>query len=69
MFKANDLVRLKRIPFDLLEGLPFEDQEAIKRATTMTYVGVRDDGKAELEFTTEKGDGHTIWVDPAVVLG
>lgn len=59
-------VILKRIPDGLLEGLPAEDQAAIRAAIgqPMTVVG-HDDGRAELEFSDAAGDLHTIWIDRA----
>jgi hypothetical protein len=57
-------VILKSVPETVLNGLPDEDQAAIRAAIgkPMTIVG-RDHGRTELEFTDAAGDLHTIWID------
>jgi hypothetical protein len=59
-------VVLKSVPPGLLHGLPRSDQEAI---TAIVGQAVRlvlydDVGRAELEFTDQRGDIHYIYVKP-----
>jgi precorrin isomerase len=58
------LVILTRAPSSLFVGLPKEDQSAIKAIVghPVTFVGYNEYGEAELEFTDDDGDDHTIWV-------
>ena len=58
---------LKSVPEQLLDGLPHEDQVAIRAAVgqPVTLVGHNNEGRAEIEFRDAAGDLHTIWVDPA----
>jgi hypothetical protein len=69
LFGEGEIVSmiLKSVPEHLLDGLPDEDQVAIRAAIgkPVTLVGHDEDGRAILEFSDETGDMHTIWVDPA----
>ena len=60
----DDIVRIERIPEELLRGLPDEDQEAIKGCLGqhLTISGFDSYGNSEIEFIDEKGNTHTIWV-------
>lgn len=64
--ESQTTVVLSRVPDGLLDGLPDEDQTAIKAAIghPMIIVGHDERGWMELEFR-HNGDIHTIWVDPA----
>jgi hypothetical protein len=65
-----DLVRgrkvvLKSAPSALLNGLPEEDQIAIRAIVGRpVLLAAFRHGQAELEFTDSAGDEHTIWVEP-----
>jgi hypothetical protein len=63
--KPGRLVILTSVPPTLLQGLPKEDQLAIKSIVChpVTLAGYSY-GQAELEFIDSQGDGHTIWVEP-----
>jgi hypothetical protein len=56
---------LVSVPDELLDGLPPEDQDAIRSAVggIVHFVELREDGKMEVEFRYN-GDIHTIWVAP-----
>jgi hypothetical protein len=62
-FEAGRPVILKAIPPGLLNGLPEEDQTAIRAIVgrPVTFAGYSF-GEAELEFTDDAGDGHSVWV-------
>ena len=64
MIKPGRLVILRSVPPWLLNGLPEEDQAAIRSMIghPVKFVA-RSHGKAELEFIDNAGDWHTIWVD------
>jgi hypothetical protein len=63
--KPGRQVILTSIPPSLLQGLPKEEQLAIKSIVgcPVTLAGYSY-GQAELEFVDSQGDGHTIWVEP-----
>jgi hypothetical protein len=62
------LVILSRAPPALLQGLPKEDQKAIRSIVErpVTFTGFNY-GQAELEFTDAQGDYHIIWVDKNLI--
>ena len=62
--EPGSLVILTSAPAPMLQGLPKEDQTAIRSIVgkPVTLSGFSY-GQAELEFTDAQGDGHTIWVD------
>ena len=62
--RPGDLVKLKSVPTSLLDGLPEEDQAAIRSVIgqTVIFVGFSH-GQAEIEFKDIHGDDHSIWVD------
>jgi hypothetical protein len=62
------LVVLTRVPPSLLQGLPNEDQAAIRSIVgrPVTLTGIID-GRAELELLDDQGDGHTIWVEAHLI--
>jgi hypothetical protein len=64
----GDRVILTSVPASLLRGLPKEDRQAIRSIVgrPVTLAGFSY-GQAELEFTDAQGDGHTIWVEPALI--
>ena len=66
--KPGRLVILTSVPTSLLQGLPEEDQVAIKSIVgqPVTLTGYSY-GQAELEFIDSQGDGHTIWVGPDLI--
>ena len=66
--KPGRLVILTSVPPSLLQGLPKEDQLAIKSIVghPVTLAGYSY-GQAELEFIDSQGDGHTIWVEPDLI--
>jgi hypothetical protein len=57
------LVVLESLPASLLQGLPQEDQAAIKSilGRPVLFAGTSY-GQAELDFVDSQGDSHTIWV-------
>lgn len=64
-------VRLLRASPELLQGLPAEDQAAIKWAAkevSMRMVGADGYGNVELEFKDPAGTRHFIFVRPADVV-
>ena len=67
-YRAGQIVRLDRLPPDLLSGLPAEDQAAIQAAvgTDMRVEGYRG-GEIELLFSDASGASHTVWVEPSCV--
>jgi hypothetical protein len=62
------LVILNRAPPTLLQGLPKEDQKAIRSifGKPVAFTGFNY-GQAELEFTDAQGEYHTIWVDKDLI--
>lgn len=66
--KPGDLVILTAAPSSLLQGLPKEDQKAIRSIVgqPVTFAGVSY-GQAELEFVDSHGDEHTIWVETDLI--
>lgn len=62
--QPGDLVVILNVPYTLLAGLPDDDQDAIKSiiGKPVTFAGISY-GQAELEFSDNQGDVHTIWVD------
>jgi hypothetical protein len=66
--KVGDMVILASLPPGLLQGLPEEDQAAIRsiigrpvRLASYSF------GQAELEFVDGAGDEHSIWVEPSLL--
>jgi hypothetical protein len=66
--KPGAFVVLTRTPSSLLQGLPTEDQNAIRSIVgrPVTFTGFSY-GQAELEFTDGQGDDHTIWVETNLI--
>jgi hypothetical protein len=66
--EPGDRVILTAAPAALLQGLPEEDQQAIRRIVgrPVRFAGYSC-GQAELEFTDSQGDDHTIWVEPTLI--
>jgi hypothetical protein len=66
--KPGTLVVLIKAPSSLLQGLPKEDQAAIKSIVgqPVTLAGYSY-GQAELEFIDSEGDGHSIWVETNLI--
>jgi hypothetical protein len=62
------MVILNTQPPDLLQGLPEEDQAAIRSiiGRPVTLAGYSF-GQAELEFVDGAGDNHSIWVEPSLL--
>jgi hypothetical protein len=62
--EPGSLVILTHAPASLLQGLPREDQTALRSIVgkPVTLSGFSY-GQAELEFADARGGGHTIWVD------
>lgn len=67
-FKIGQKVFLNVMPPGLLQGLPEEDQAAIRAiiGRPVTLAGYSF-GQAELEFVDRAGDDHTIWVEPSLL--
>jgi len=68
--KPGEKVVLTKLPPDLRDGLPDEDQRAISDIVgkTITLNGYDKDGRAELEWWDYRDNtGHTIWVNPQFV--
>ena len=72
----GEMVSLTRIPPELLEGLPQEDQNAIVAMVgkPVLLVGYDADGRAELHFddpfdlrTDDYSHSHSIWVAPEFI--
>ena len=61
-------VILTSAPASLLNGLPEEDQRAIKSIVghPVLLAGYTH-GQAELEFFDADGDAHTIWVETTLL--
>ncbi len=68
--KPGEPVILREMPPGLLDGLPAEDQEAIRNALgTPVVLNEYDDlGRAELQFPARDGVIHFIWVDPKFLM-
>jgi hypothetical protein len=64
--QTGDPVVLRDVPDQLLDGLPEEEQKAIRaqKNRTLKVVAFDESGYAELEFTDAGGMLHTIWVEP-----
>jgi hypothetical protein len=67
--KPGDTVALVSVPPGMLEGLPAEDQEAIKDAVGKPALlnQYDDDGRAEVEFKDRSGVIHFIYVRPEFI--
>lgn len=67
--KPGDFVLLTKVPPGLLEGLPLEDQRAIRAVVGKPILlsEYDKDGRLELEFTDRKGTIHFIYVQPSFV--
>jgi len=65
-FQAGHMVVLTKLPADLVQGLPDEDQAAIRSiiGRPVKLAGYSF-GQAELEFVDGAGDTHSIWVEPS----
>jgi len=65
----GDTVALVSIPPGMLEGLPEEDQQAIKDAVGKPALlnQYDDDGRAEVEFKDRNGLIHFIYVRPEFI--
>lgn len=62
--KPGELVVLSSVPTTLIEGLPEDDQTAIREVIGKPVMfAALNYGQAELEFKDRNGDDHTIWVD------
>jgi hypothetical protein len=67
-FKTGSLVILENVPPSLLHGLPEQDQAAIRSIVGRPVILAGYSwGQAELEFTDNQGDGHTIWVETDLI--
>jgi hypothetical protein len=68
--KIGTKVILTELPAGLLDGLPFDDQQAIKVVVgkPVLLAGYDESGRAELEFTDQKGVIHFIYADPTLVI-
>ena len=66
--EPGTLVILTSAPSSLLQGLPKEDQDAIRLmiGRPVTLAGFSY-GQAELEFTDAQGDDHSIWVEKNLI--
>lgn len=62
----GDSVRIIEIPACLLDGLPEEDQIAIRAQLGKVLIveGFGEDGSVELEFIDIAGAIHFIWIAP-----
>jgi hypothetical protein len=67
--QPGDRVVLERLPPGLVDGLPEDDQIAIREiiGKPVRLNQYDEDGRAELEFTSIDGHIHFIWVDPSVI--
>jgi 3-methyladenine DNA glycosylase AlkD len=67
--KPGETVVLKKIPAGLLDGLPAEDQQAIREIVgkPVSLNEYDEHGRAELEFWDTEGVTHFIWVTPNVI--
>ena len=74
--RAGEKVVLVAIPPGLLEGLPAEDQAAIRAVVgkPVTFVGYDDRGWLELHFANpfdsereQHSHAHSIWVAPEFI--
>jgi hypothetical protein len=64
--KPRDAVVLTEVPPGLLDDLPRADQQAISEAVGKPTAlnEYDDDGRAELQFTDDRGVIHFIYVKP-----
>ena len=67
--RPGDLVVLERLPDGLVDGLPEEDQQAIKEIVGRPVMlnEYDEDGRAELEFTDQNERIHFIYVSPGFI--
>ena len=67
-FRTGDMVVLDTLPAGLLQGLPEEDQAAIRAiiGRPVMFAGYSF-GQAELEFVDGAGDNHSIWIEPSLL--
>ena len=67
--QPGDMVVLTRLPLGLRDGLPCEDQDAIAAiiGKPVLLSEYEDAGRAELEFTDDRGTIHYIYVDVALI--
>jgi hypothetical protein len=67
-FTPGRAVILNSLPPGLLNGLPEEDQAAIRAIVgrPITFAGYSH-GQAEVEFVDSDGDDHTIWVEMSLL--
>lgn len=65
--QEGDLVVFLSAPDELLSNLPSEDQSAIRAQVgkSLTVQGFDQYGHVELEFKSEEGAFHSIWVKPS----
>jgi hypothetical protein len=66
----GDNVQIMDIPMELLRGLPYEDQTAIrnKLGTTVAIVGFDVHGNAEIEFVEAHNQFRTIWIETRCLM-
>ena len=64
-----DKVVLTSAPPELLAGLPAEDQAAVTAIVgkPVALVGYDEDGRAELQFTDDRGVIHFLFVAPSLL--
>ena len=62
-------VVLTELPPRLVDGLPLEDQQAIRAVVGQPVVlsDYDDSGSVELQFTDSRGDIHFIYVNPSFI--
>ena len=67
--RPGDSVQLIKIPSKLLDGLPEEDQQAIRESARycMQLNEYDEYGRAELEFRDRAGTIQFIWVKPSFI--
>jgi len=67
--KPGDSVILAAVPAGFLDDLPSEDQQAIAAVIGKPVLlkEYDDVGRAELEFTDDKGVIHVIYVNPSLI--
>ena len=62
--KKGTKVVLQKLPPGLIDGLPEEDQRAIRAivGTPIKFSGFDELGRLELQFVEKDGTGHSIYV-------
>lgn len=67
--RPGDSVVITELPKGLIDGLPEDEQKAVKEVIgkAILLLGYDSDGRCELEFADSNGVLHYIYVSPTII--